>query len=69
MVLHSGDTYDVRGNLMAGKVSGMLEFRRNSSTVHEFVLTISGARAANIRFTRINSEGSIEQAPPSAWPF
>jgi CubicO group peptidase (beta-lactamase class C family) len=58
MILHSGDTYDVKGNLMEGKVSGMLEFTRDGSAANEFVLTISGARAANLRFTRMKSEAA-----------
>jgi len=58
MMLHSGDTYDVKGNLTEGKVSGMLEFTRNGSAVSGFVLTVSGARAANIQFTRMNAEAA-----------
>lgn len=58
LVLHSGDFYDVKGNLTEGKVSGMLEFTRTGSTANGFLLTVSGARAANIKFTRINGEFS-----------
>ena len=58
MMLHSGDTYDVKGNLMEGKVSGMLEFTQNGSAASGFVLTVSGARAANIQFTRMNAEAA-----------
>jgi len=56
MVLQSGDIYDVRGNMQEGKASGMLMFTRNGSSAGGFTLTLSGARAANIRFTRLNSE-------------
>lgn len=57
LVRHSGDFYDVKGNLTEGKVSGMLEFTRTGSTPDGFLLTVSGARAANIKFTRIKSTG------------
>jgi CubicO group peptidase (beta-lactamase class C family) len=56
MVLHAGDIYDVRGNMLEGKASGMLVFSRNGSAASGFALTLSGARAANIRFTRMSSE-------------
>jgi CubicO group peptidase (beta-lactamase class C family) len=56
MVQHSDDTYDVRGNMLEGKASGMLVFGRNGSDASGFALTLSGERAANIQFTRINSE-------------
>ncbi|HZY62778.1 MAG TPA: serine hydrolase domain-containing protein [Edaphobacter sp.] len=56
LLLHSGDFYDVKGNLPEGKASGMLEFTRTGSTADGFLLTFSGARAANIKFTRINNE-------------
>lgn len=56
MVLHSGDTYDVRGNMLEGKASGTLVFSRNGSAASGFALTLSGARAANVRFTRMSSE-------------
>jgi hypothetical protein len=54
--LHAGDIYEVKGNMMEGKVSGMLEFTRSGSTADGFVLTVSGARAANIKFSRLNNK-------------
>lgn len=54
MKIRSSNIYDVRGNRMEGKVSGTLEFNRNGSNVNEFALTLSGSRAANIRFIRVN---------------
>jgi CubicO group peptidase (beta-lactamase class C family) len=56
LVLHAGDIYDLRGNLLEGKAAGMLVFSRNDSVADGFALTLSGARAANMRFTRMNSE-------------
>jgi len=56
MVRHSDDTYDVKGNMQEGKASGMLVFTRNGSAARGFTLTLSGGRAADIEFTRMNSE-------------
>lgn len=58
LMLHSGDTYDVKGNLMEGKAAGMLEFTRSDSNVIGFMLTLSGARAANLQFTRMKAEAA-----------
>ena len=54
LIRHSGDFYDVKGNLTEGKVSGMLEFTRTGSNPNGFLLTVSGARAADIKFARIS---------------
>jgi len=56
LILQSGDTYDVKGNMLEGKASGTLAFNRNGAAANGFSLTLSGGRAANIRFTRISTE-------------
>jgi CubicO group peptidase (beta-lactamase class C family) len=56
LVLHADDIYDVKGNMLEGKASGMLVFSRNGAAANGFALTLSGARAANIQFTRMSSE-------------
>lgn len=55
LVLHSGDIYDVKGNMLEGTPSGMLAFTRSDTAANGFTLTLSGTRAADIRFTRMTS--------------
>ncbi len=56
MVRRSDDIYEVKGDMPEGKVSGTLMFSRDNSDASGFALTLAGARAANVRFTRMSGK-------------